>query len=529
MNWRLAIFFVLLAPAVTRAHVGSPNVFFEGHAGEYPVRVAIRPPAVLPGTAQVDVRFADGLVTNVSIEARVFGAGEEARQPIVRAAAVRGDTNLFNGAIWLMLKGSYSVDVTAEGSKGAGKVSVPLNSAALQAPVMRGGWQGVLIGIGVLLFLGAVGLAGAAARDYGLDEGALAPVRDKRRGYLAAVVTALVLGGGIIAGKARWQAMDRDFRSNALNKPSPVLASTKTNAGMQFLHLENARENTALGPTWENLAADHGKLMHLFLLKEPGYEAFAHLHPVRRDGHSFESIVPPLPAGRYDLYAEITYDNGANETLVTNIELNAVGGAAPQMNPMTNSVNDVLCQSGIIPTGNAAAPIALDADDSWHVARRELNGLKDQNQALMATAGSPNLKFCRLMGGASMVYEGPTALAPDQETSLRFSLFDADGKPVSLEPYMGMLGHAVVRRMDGTVFTHLHPMGTISMAAQTILAGQQRDPGTNLIAQSLSRQIKENAVSFPYAFPRGGEYRVWVQVRVSGRVLTGVFDLTVKG
>jgi hypothetical protein len=36
------------------------------------------------------------------------------------------------------------------------------------------------------------------------------------------------------------------------------------------------------------------------------------------------------------------------------------------------------------------------------------------------------------------------------------------------------------------------------------------------------------AVSFPYAFPKPGAYRIWVQTKSEGRILTGVFDTTVS-
>jgi len=536
-------FFLLLMPLTVLGHVGSPNVFFDGHAGPYPVRVIIRPPAALPGIAQVDVRVNDGTVTNVFLQAAAWDSGAEGASTLVRATHVAGETNLFNAALWLLRSGSYSVRVEVEGAQGKGTAVVPLNAAAFQAPKMSPLMIGGLVLIGAIVFAAAVWLTGAAARDSTLAPGALPMPHDRNRAHIAALTSAFLIFGVIYACAMRWQSMDREFRNNALYKPLPVTATIRTNGDLRLLHLASTRDG--VGPNnWDTLVADHGKLMHLFLLREPDLNAFAHLHPVRRDANNFEGVLPSLPQGSYQLYAEVTHENGLSETLIASLPVPAAAGAPPQLMNASNMLNEVVCLS-VVPSATNS-PFALDADDSWHIGQ---------------SSGQAN--DAQLMGGGKMRFQGDGKLIANRETSLRFSVFNADGTPAVVQPYMGMLGHAVVRRSDGAVFTHLHPVGTISMAAQEMLS--RREPGTSAerIATSSSpsratngsagpatngspgRTINgspgraatgdpiattsssTNEVAFPYAFPRPGNYRLWVQVRTAGRVLTGVFDVDV--
>src|SRR2546426_7508602 len=49
--------YTTLFRSVASAHVGSPDTYFEGAAGPYPVRVIVRTPGVVPGLAQITVRL----------------------------------------------------------------------------------------------------------------------------------------------------------------------------------------------------------------------------------------------------------------------------------------------------------------------------------------------------------------------------------------------------------------------------------------------------------------------------------------
>lgn len=484
-----ALVLLLLLTVFAQAHVGSPNVFFEGQAGPHSVRVSIRPPNALPGIAQVDVRVSGDGVTAVSVQPAFWQAGAISAPEPVPAVAVAGDTHFFNAAVWLLRRGSYSVQVTIESPLGRGTVAVPLQAAALSRPDMSPALGAVLSALGAVLAIGAIWISAAAA--------------SAKRRRTTAIGAMLVLVAAISGGAARWRQMDRDFRNNALAKPIPVSATIRDVGPAHLLHLAPDASATA---DWSGLAADHGKLMHLFLLRADDGNAFAHLHPVLRDAETFEGVLPLLPAGAYHLYGEITRANGASETLTAEVTLPAPRGPAPQAKWIM--VNDVWCQSPIAPPGDGTQPFALDADDSWHVGPAP-------------TSENTRTQVSPLMGGSKMVFQNAGDLVADRETTLRFAVFSAVGEAVALQPYMGMLGHAAVRRDDGSVFTHLHPLGTISMAAQQIFSGPVRGPAAAPPAT--------HEVAFPYAFPRAGHYRVWTQVRVNGRIVTGVFDVQVRG
>jgi len=87
------------------------------------------------------------------------------------------------------------------------------------------------------------------------------------------------------------------------------------------------------------------------------------------------------------------------------------------------------------------------------------------------------------------------------------------------------------------VFVHLHPAGTISLAAlETFVLRQPGDTVRGALGKRLRAMqtgmrepgaVGSSVVSFPYAFPKPGQYRIWVQVKRAGRILTGAFSTEV--
>lgn len=524
----MRICLVLLACCLTaEAHIGSPNVFLEDKAGEYRVRVVIRPPNVVPGLAEITVRVQEP-VQRISVLPVFWKAGREGAPSPDEARPVLGDTNLYSAELWLMKPGAYSVDVTIEGPRGKGTLVVPVNSMATNTRPMSLGYGIMLSALGIILFLGGLRIAAAVFGESRLDPGTLPARRDRWRGRAAMAVTAIVLSLLALGGKKWWDYEDRNYRNNALYKPLPVLAKVRAEHEQLILRIHvDATEHRG---RWTPLIPDHGKLMHLFLVRDGEPGAFAHLHPVPRSPDEFEAPLPPLPPGRYHVYADVTHEDGFTETLIAIAEIPPASLAMKRL-WLGNSAEPI-CTAAVAQMLATNLFFPPDPDDSWQMD----SGMTASTPQKKQSPHDAMRQISEAGGGYTMIWENPQPPLKNLDTSLRFKLLTPDGQSAQIEPYMGMLGHAVVRRQDGAVFAHVHPVGTFSMAAQRFFikgqgtkqsGTQQRSLATEFHGDHSNRAGTAGDVSFPYEFPEPGSYRFWIQMKTKGRILTGVFNTTV--
>lgn len=476
---------LLLAGLFTMGHIGSPNVFFQGTAGPYEIRAVIRPPDAVPGAAEVSVRVATPGARQVLIRPARWDAGLEGAPPLEPAQPVRGVPGLYNSQVWLLTASSYALEIAVEGKAGHGHVTVPVAAAPVRQTVMSGPVGTLFASLLLLLLVGGVQLASAAVREATLEPGELPGPERRSRARVVAGGAVFLAALYLLAGMSWWKRIDTEHRGS-IYRPFTLSAEASVQGSQRLLTL--ALDD----PRWlerrAQIATDHGKLMHLFLLREPAYEAFAHLHPVPILDQTFETALPDMPAGTYRLYADVTEETGYAHTLIGRVEI-----------PPASS-----------PEPGAEMVIAPDPDDSWHRA---------------APLGRETAPDSRTGRGLTLVWRDRQPLVVDRETTLRFSLADAAGRPAALEPYMGMWGHAVLARDDGQVFVHLHPSGSISMAAQRLFETRWRGQGDPHAGHG--SHAAPSGISFPYAFPEPGSYRVWVQTKSGGEVVTGVFDVRV--
>lgn len=463
---RVLLILLLAVQSRASAHVGSPDVFMDGMAGPYRLLVTVRPPYAIPGVADVDIQTSGDVRDIHIVPLPLSGPGAQFAPIADRAAQSTDDPHQFTGHLWMMSAGAWQVRVTVSGDRGDGTLSVPVPTLPQSTLGMSRVLQGLLLFLMVLLGAGGVGIISAAAREARLGPGEVVDRRARRRGWIAGGIAAVMVGGIVFLG-SWWWSVEASNYAQYVYKPIHGAPSVTPDGR---LRLDLSDPGWIASRRLDDFVPDHGHLMHLFIVS-PALDRFWHLHPDESAAGSFDRQLPDVPAGHYELFADLVHATGVSETVTGVLDTPEIHGA----------------------------PLAGD-DSAW------------TERPISAAAE----------GGRIVWVRDDTPLAPKRLTLFTFRVENADGQPAAdLELYMGMPGHAVFLRRDRKVFAHVHPSGSAPMAAMTMAM-------PSAAAHMHHDAALPSTVSFPYGFPEAGDYRIFVQVKRRGRVMTGVFDAAVK-
>jgi hypothetical protein len=489
----LIVVILLAAGLPVLAHVGSPDVYYEGDAGPYHLFVTVRMPQVIPGVAEIQVRCESPGVKSIQIvPLRLIGPGSSFPPTPDLAKASKDDPQFFSGSLWLMESGALQVRVLADGEKGKGELAVPVASFAQRTFPMDKKLAGVLFALMLFLAVAIVSIAGSAAREASLPAGEVPGPSNIRRAKIVIVVSIILVVAILYLGKSWWGLEDTNYQSRVNFYKPPTAETTLENGNRLIIRARSEHPRWAERVNMGQVVPDHNHLMHLFLISLPGLDRMWHLHPNLLPGGAFAEDLPNMPAGRYQVFADIVDERGFPWTLVGTVDLPQISGT-----PMTGD------------------------DSSW-------SGAPLANaSAEQATAVS------KLADGGAIVWQHSTPLKANAAMDFKFEVQDKEGKPAQdMQPYMGMAGHAEFVRSDLSVFAHVHPSGSVSMAslemAQAGLTGAAPGMPAGMAMSSASTSPIPPEVSFPYGFPQPGDYRIFVQIKRGGQVETGVFDAHVE-
>jgi hypothetical protein len=474
-----------VAPTAAHAHVGSKDVFQTINAGPYKLFVTIRMPTVIPGVATVEVRSSGSPISGIRITPLPI-TGEASKHPPTADPMARStaDPAFFTGSLWMMASGSWQVRFQISGDAGEQTASVPVPAVALSTLKMQRGLGITLAVLGLFLVISMAGIVAAAVREARLEPGATPSPGRKGRVILATGASLVFMVIVVWLGGVWWNAEAASYATDVYRplQVTPSLSGNLLTLNVHAFHPKNERR----GRSNNDFLPDHGHLMHLYAIRQPGMDAVFHLHPSLVGPGDFQISLPAMPAGIYTLYGDVVHASGFPETLVSSITIPAdMPGGSPG------------------PDDAAAYPQSLNAGQLGE-----------------------SYKF---PDGYVMVWDRPSPLTANTAYSFKFHLLDASGKPASdMQPYMGMAGHAAFVKTDGTVFAHTHPDGSAAMAA-LMIANESGHEGMdmNMDMGEHSDPIS-NTVEFPYGFPSSGRYRIFVQMKHGTTIETGAFDASVE-
>lgn len=535
MNKLFYLLFLFLLSPLAFAQYGNTGVQMQGQAGAYKVLVDVQPPKTIPGNAQVYIEVETIGITQVEARSLYFHSTPADTATYEKLGIIAKQSGHFKGDVYLTKSGSTAIQIRFSGSKGSGELIVPVKVI----PGLNTSSDPISLGLLVLglILLTLLFIPIPKAKTGSLFWNTLRRIQPDKKHKIRYIAVAGLAGAIIFYGANNLWNGKKPLVNNSLHGSASVLDRNSQRIFQINIDTTNWVSQKK-AETLSMLIPDHGKLMHAFLLRTPTLDVFAHLHPERIDSTTFEASFPQLPAGKYLVYADIVQHTGVTETITDTI---VIGEVDKKTSITPDETEDTFVITDPI---NAPGNASLDAD--------------------VIICGKPGTKTV-FKDGSYAVWAGrpDQALEVGKPYHLDFEIYNPDGSACLPEPYLGIMGHVMVIKSDGSVYNHLHPSGTFPAVAEKIYTNQNRKSALAATAfkdsvdRHLSRlkgmsmlereeflmtemgmyDLNENGmvgmdhgslISFPYTFPKEGRYRIFLQVKRNEKVMTGAFDVKVK-
>lgn len=122
------------------------------------------------------------------------------------------------------------------------------------------------------------------------------------------------------------------------------------------------------------------------------------------------------------------------------------------------------------------------------------------------------------VGGYTITLRAPKRLHAIEAATLTAKVTDPSGKPVVFHPWFGALAHAIFFRQGSLDYFHTHVCGPSTPGCTSVLGG----------AKVVGRPAGPGQLNVGVLLPVAGTWRLFLQFRDRGRIVTAPFTLRVR-
>jgi hypothetical protein len=122
------------------------------------------------------------------------------------------------------------------------------------------------------------------------------------------------------------------------------------------------------------------------------------------------------------------------------------------------------------------------------------------------------------VGGYTITLHAPKQLHAIEAAMLTAKVTDPSGKPVVFHPWFGALAHAIFFRQGSLDYFHTHVCGPSTPGCTSVLGG----------AKVVGRPAGPGQLNVGVLLPIAGTWRLFLQFRDRGRIITAPFTLHVR-